>query len=234
MDSNPQTLNNVYAIDQDKGAVLGRVHYVYVDTDKARLDGVSLVGDRKQPEMFVPRAVIDRIGRDVVLVKAAAQLTPLEEAEPGGMVMNDLIGKPVVTDDGTAISELRAFEMDPKGGYIDRLHFDDGGNLAVDAGDVTIGDDVIVLPRTYRDKVEHPEKEPGVFSLLFGRESRELYKQGLHDMGSDIRQAAAMVKDKAGYATDATKGKVEGAADSAVDKLASAADKVGDKVGNDA
>jgi sporulation protein YlmC with PRC-barrel domain len=157
-------MQGIPVITTDEGTNLGYVTSVYVDPESRKLSALALRHRKMGKEAFVDNADITLIGRDVIMIRAADAAKILEEGHDLGRRVHKLRGMPVTTDAGRTLGRLEDFDIDDAERVVTELHFADGSRLHVDATQLTIGPDEIILPAVLAERVVKAPEKPGFFA----------------------------------------------------------------------
>lgn len=172
-------------VAHEEGQQLGNIYRIYIDPEVGRIASLSFrAGPMSKPE-FVNAEFIERIGEDVVLItgkKAISKIT--EKTKPAGRDLKDLLGAWVTTMNGEHLGTLIDLDVNPDTWEITDLWLGDGGHLQIDAADLRIGKDELLVPVEYAKKVkrEAANTRRGVFTRMLGSTT-------IDDLAASIRRA---------------------------------------------
>lgn len=157
-----------YAVIAHKeGAQLGDVSHVFFDIETKCISGMTSRKKTFAPESWFGVDQIEVMGKDVILLKSEASLTPVGK---GGVVkgnsLKEMRGMRVVTTDGKLLGTLVDLEVQGKNWMISELWLSDKQRLPVVGADIVIGPDQIIVPAHYDAKVVHEEKASSAVGFL--------------------------------------------------------------------
>lgn len=130
-------------VDRDHGRSLGGIQRLLLDTERGAFTAAQL-----QPpvggQAIIDWSAIAEVGVDAVIA-SRAQTRPPEDEREQRLVRGDLelLGKTVLTEDGTSLGELQDVELDEVSGRVVRLLLADQA-LPVDRF-VALGSDVLII-----------------------------------------------------------------------------------------
>jgi sporulation protein YlmC with PRC-barrel domain len=158
-----------------EGAQLGDVAHVFLDPENKNISGMTLKSKVFGKESWFGVEEIETIGTDVILLKGEASLTPLAKAGvTKGKSLKDIRGTRVVTADGKLLGTLDDFEVQGDDWSISELYLDKNRRLPVASAEIKIGEDQIIVPAEYSERVvEEPEDNSGFFHKIFGAKKEE-------------------------------------------------------------
>jgi sporulation protein YlmC with PRC-barrel domain len=197
---NLASLQGMPVVAFDEGLRLGRVRDVFIDKRAKRIQGVSLrSGLRlKEKDAYVELTDILKIGHDVIIVKGRDAVRPLDD----DMIPNSLRhlkGFKITTRDGAWIGEVADLNVNRENGTISEMILKDDTLMEVDAEDIALGPDVVVVPSAYLDRITRPENaRRGLLGRVFGPANvtdslREKYEE-IKDLVSGGRGADKMLE----------------------------------------
>ncbi|MBI2522714.1 MAG: PRC-barrel domain-containing protein [Bdellovibrio sp.] len=166
-----------HIVSQKEGAHLGDIVDVHIDAIARRISAIVFtknalgMGDR----YYINVDDIESLGEDVVIVRernCAVKLT--ESGSVPGKSIDDFKGIRVTTLLGKNLGIIDDIQIRPSNLRIGEFIFDDDKRLVVDASEITMGEDVVLVPEDYTSKVVIKiEQEEGFFGRLKSKE-REL------------------------------------------------------------
>lgn len=164
-------LRGIWVTDLERGCLLGTVSGMTVDPSNGEVAGL-IYRTRKGPKQkfFVPRAQIDKIGRDVVFLKSdtGQAIEHIEDAP--GVSLKELQGQWVTTMDGKHLGTLVDIDFSPSDWKISELELSQDKRLGVDASAIKIGDEILV-PAEYADHLKDmPQERYGAMGRILGAE----------------------------------------------------------------
>lgn len=174
------TLRGLLVISREEGANLGVVSRIYLDTQDRRILGLALSSRfGRKSTRFVPSKDIVAIGRDVVSVSAESAVQKSESGQkPPGRSLKDLQGMWVTTEGGTRLGHLVDIDFSTDDWSISELRLTENKTLRVDPNAINIGQDEIIVPKDYSDRLTtSASKAPGFLARFFGSESVEEAQQ---------------------------------------------------------
>ncbi|CAN5642133.1 hypothetical protein BH23CHL7_BH23CHL7_01030 [soil metagenome] len=130
-------------VDRDHGQSLGGIQRLLLDTERGSFTAAQL-----QPpvggQAIIDWSAIVGLGDDAVIASEGQTRPPDDEREQR-LVRGDLelLGKAVLTEDGTSLGELRDIELDVASGRVVRLLLEDQA-IPVDRF-VALGSDVLII-----------------------------------------------------------------------------------------
>jgi sporulation protein YlmC with PRC-barrel domain len=148
------SLYGVPVIAFEEGLRLGKVYDMHFDRRTKRLQGIvfkSGVLRREQPAYF-DAADILKIGRDVVIVSREAAERPLPDSL-ADCSLRQLKGLKAATREGAHVGAVADLDIDREDGRITEIVLDGQRVLAVEAADIVIGPDVVLLPAGYAARI---------------------------------------------------------------------------------
>ena len=164
------TLHGVPVVAFEEGLRLGRVHDVFIDKSAKRIQGISFRNRLwgKENEAYVDLSDILKMGRDVIIVSGQAAASPLiEDMTPSSL--RQLKGFKITTRDGAWIGEVADLNVNRENGTISEIILKDDTLLEVDAEDIVLGPDVVVVPSHYVERITPPDTErKGLLGRVFG------------------------------------------------------------------
>lgn len=171
----------VQVVCRSDGARLGPLAEVRIDPTTATVTTVSF--HERIRDSFVALPEIEVLG-DIVLVP---DREGVRSATPGlpGHPLREYAGRLVRTIQGTRIGRVADFGFDPRTKRIQRLFFSDGTALDVDAKDLVIQAETIVLPGDSLKSVR--VRRPEESGLL----ARSLASRRLGEIAFGVRKALA-------------------------------------------
>jgi sporulation protein YlmC with PRC-barrel domain len=159
---NVSALRGILVVAYEEGLRLGRVSEIYIQKKTKQIEGISfkrrLVGLKQ--ESYVSLENISRLGKEVVIISSEALVKTLP-AEVGEDSLKTLEGFKVTTVDGTHLGELSDLTVTKNDGKISDLILAEGKIIEIEAEEITIGADAIMVPVDYAARVEQIEEEKG-------------------------------------------------------------------------
>lgn len=167
-------------VAHQEGALLGAVVHVFFDPDSRSISGMTLKSRIFGKESWFAVDEIELFGKDVILLKSEASLTPL--AESGvvkGKSLNEMRGMPVVTVDGEELGSLEDCEVRGENWSLSELYLNRNRRLPVDSNEIKMGPDQIIVPAGYTDRIiEKPPGSPGFLSRVFTAKEEQAFAVG--------------------------------------------------------
>ncbi len=179
-----QELKGILVVDLEQGALLGAVTGMTVDLRTATID--ALVYEAKGGQLYsVPRQEVQKIGRDVVLLKPSAgeAIDRIEDAP--GVSLKELQGCWVTTLEGKHLGTLVDIDFSPADWQVSELELSERKRLPVAAETLKIGDEILVPAGSERTLKDVPRERYGVMGRLFGQERIDDLR---HAMGRAFRK----------------------------------------------
>ena len=157
----------------EEGLRVGTVSGIYIDVASRQLAGIGVRRAKSGEDGFVAMKGIRLLGADVALIHAAADVTEPSE-EPLGPSLKQLQGLRVTTLDGNYLGALVDLDVSGSDWRISELRLADRKRVTVDADEITIGRDEILVPSACVERVEVVEPQNnGVLGRWLGRETIE-------------------------------------------------------------
>ncbi|MBC8393012.1 MAG: PRC-barrel domain-containing protein [Deltaproteobacteria bacterium] len=157
---NVSELRGVLVVAYEEGLQLGKVCDIYIEKQAKQIMGISFKGGLLglEKESFVSFENIRKLGKDVVIISGEAQVKPLpKELKKSGL--KAMKGFKITTHDGAHIGELIDLNVIKDDGKISELILDEGKMLKVEVGDITSGQDIIMVPVDYAARIKAIEEE---------------------------------------------------------------------------
>lgn len=206
-------LRGVLVVAREEGAQSGGILGIFVDLEQKKLAGLTFRQGQFGKEQYVGINDVLQLGRDVVSITTEMASGPLPEG-PLGRNLKAVQGLWVTTLDGKHLGALVDVDVSQGDWTISEFTLTGNKSLAVDAADITIGDDEILVPTIYAVKVETlTEDKPGFLGRVFGAES-------IGDVGKAVSRAMKRQRAEDGDATTSTETSEDRAEDSEQDKSA--------------
>jgi sporulation protein YlmC with PRC-barrel domain len=165
-------LKGMWVVTLVEGRVLGNVNNVYLDPETLRLTGLListgvLLSGQSQ---WIPMAKVHKIGEDIFFVNYA---TDAGADAPQGRSLTELLGKPVVTRDGTKLGQVTdlAVELDTCG--LTQVGVEAGKSVVLDTQQTVIGDMILVQYGARPGPTVHAKRREGFFSTLLSDDALE-------------------------------------------------------------
>ena len=158
-------------VDLERGAILGTVCGVTVDPNTGRIAALVYKARKgARQKFFVPTESIEKIGRDLVLLKSDAGRAIDEVEDAPGISLKELQGCWVTTLQGKHLGTLVDIDFASTDWRISDLELAHGKRMAVEAEEVKIGDEILV-PAEYAARLTEIQREKyGVMGRLLGAE----------------------------------------------------------------
>lgn len=157
---NVSELRGVLVIAYEEGLQLGKVYDIYIEKEAKQIMGLSFKGGLLglEKESFVSFENIRKLGKDVVIISSEANIKPLpKELKESGL--KAMKGFKITTHDGAHIGELIDLNVIKDDGKISEFILDEGKMLNIEVEDITIGQDVIMVPVDYAARIKDIEEE---------------------------------------------------------------------------
>lgn len=169
-------------IAREEGAQLGDVTHVFFDVETKCISGMTSRKKIFAPESWFGVDQIEVMGKDVILLKNEASLTPVGK---GGVVkgnsLKEMRGMRVVTTDGKQLGTLVDLEVQRTDWMISELWLSDDQRLPVVGADIAIGPDQIIVPADYDAKVlreDETSSTPGFLRRIFTKQDTATPQEG--------------------------------------------------------
>ena len=161
-------IRGILVIAYEEGLRLGKVSDIYIDKKAGQIKGISfktgLLGIEK--ESFVSLEKINKLGKEVVIISSKTAVTPLPK-ELKGTSLKALKGFRIITRDGAHIGELGDLKVIKDTGKISKIILAEDKMLEIEAEDIMIGADVILVPADYTPRVKQvKDKKAGILARL--------------------------------------------------------------------
>jgi len=192
-------IRGILVIAYEEGLRLGKVSDIYIDKKASQIKGISfktgLLGIEK--ESFVSLEKINILGKDVVIISSKTAVTPLPK-ELKGTNLKALKGFRIITRDGAHIGELYDLKVIKDTGKISKIILAEDKMLEIEAEDITIGADVIMVPADYTPRVKQvKDKKAGILSRLVGSETvKETVKKTVKETVEKVGKTTGEVLKK--------------------------------------
>ena len=125
-----KALKDMQVVSMEGGAVVGTVEQVLFDTENLRVAALMIVATDGQS--LLPFASVRSIGADAVTVEnATASAAALPNDASGLLELNDFVGLPVLTGEGTEVGQVADITIDPTDGQITELAVHHGGRFGI-------------------------------------------------------------------------------------------------------
>lgn len=160
---NVSTLQRNLVVSYDDGEQLGHVTNVFFDKPSCRIKGISLSSHfiPGEQERFVDFKAIHRLGKTVVIISNHSALKDVPK-KTSISSLRMLKKTNVVTEEGEHLGELQDVNVVAKSGIISEIMLFGAKKLKVDVekDKISIGPDMIIVPGTYRQRIEEIELPP--------------------------------------------------------------------------
>lgn len=193
-------IRGILVIAYEEGLRLGKVSDIYIDKKAGQIKGISfktgLLGIEK--ESFVSLEKINKLGKEVVIISSKTAVTPLPK-ELKGTSLKALKGFRIITRDGAHIGELGDLKVIKDTGKISKIILAEDKMLEIEAEDITIGADVIMVPADYTPRVKQvKDKKAGILARLVGSETvKETVKETVEKVGKTTGEVLKKSEPKA-------------------------------------
>jgi sporulation protein YlmC with PRC-barrel domain len=168
---NLASLQGMPVVALEEGRRLGRVRDVFIDRDAKRIQGVSFRSGlwHKEKDAYVDLKDILKIGCDVIIVSGQDAARSLDDDMTSNSLRH-LKGFKITTRDGAWIGEVADLNVNRENGTISEIILKEDTLIEVDAEDIVIGPDVVVVPSAYVDRIKQPDSESrGLLGRVFGQ-----------------------------------------------------------------
>jgi sporulation protein YlmC with PRC-barrel domain len=157
-------------VTKESGKILGNVNRVFIDPRTKKVSAVSFRRKYLGREYFLAMDQVEAIGEDVVFVRSEASPQPLSKAKPApGEDLRNFQGVWVFSRSGDPIAAITDLGFDRRDWSLRRLFFCDNRALEVDAADVSLGIERIVVPDGVMSQVISTGDDQGLLARAFGR-----------------------------------------------------------------
>ena len=165
-------LRGTLVVTKQEGSQLGQIAKIYFHPETKKISGVSLRKNLIGEDFFVDVENIDFIGEDVIFVQNKEAVKPISEMnKPTGNSLKDLQGSWVTTLGGDHVGILVDVEIHPKEWVISELLLSESRRLSIEPAEVTMGQDEVLVPGNYADKVKESDaSKRGFIARTFGQE----------------------------------------------------------------
>lgn len=156
-------------VTRDTGKILGNVNRVFIDPRTKKVSAISFRRKYFGKEYFLGMDQVDTVGEDVVFVRSEASPQPLTKAKPApGEDLRNYQGIWVFSRNGEAIAAVTDLGFDRRDWSLRLLFFCDQRVLEVDAADVSISVERILVPDGMISRVFVAGEEHGLLAVVFG------------------------------------------------------------------
>lgn len=172
MDDNAEAIDRKTSliVTKNSGKILGNINRVFIDPNRKKISAFSFRKKYLGKEFFLEIDQIDDIGEDVVFVRSELSAKPLTKAEqPLGQDLLDFQGIWVFTQTQEPIAAVIDLGFDRKTYDLNVLYFCDQRALSVNAMDVHLSQDKIIVPANMASKIIDPGQSQGLLAGLFGK-----------------------------------------------------------------
>ena len=198
-------------IAREHGAQMGTVASFYIDPGAKKLAGLTVRPRAFAKERFVAMKDVLQLGKDVVSISAEEAVVDI----PDGFAhrkLKSLQGLWVTTLGGSHLGALADLDVSQDDWTISELTLTGDRALPVNAAEITIGEDEILVPAAYADLVdESAEEKSGFMERVFGKESiadvNEALSRTMKRMGRQTDEEAEGKSEKEGEAKPEAKAK---------------------------
>lgn len=180
-----EELRGVWVVDGEHGVVVGRVFGMTVDPSSGQIAALVYKARKGKQKYAVPREFIDKVGRDIVLIKSdcGEKIDKIEDAP--GVSLRELQGSWVTTLEGKHLGTLVDIDFSPSDWRVSELELAPDKRLPVEAEAVRFSD-VILVPGAYEDRIKPlPKERYGFLGRLFGRDRIDDLR---HAMGKTLKE----------------------------------------------
>ncbi len=127
---NADQINKLRVVEVTLGTDIGRVSGLLIDIRERRVAAIAVTTGHSfgGPGAYVPWGSIVSIGHDVITIRSPEAVIRRKSFSTQGM-LDSLVGKKVVTDDGVELGTVRSFSIDPVTGDIAGVMFGRSGGM---------------------------------------------------------------------------------------------------------
>ncbi len=162
-----QKLKGMEVLANKEGRLLGAVRRLQLDSKKKLALGLVFKGKLMSGEHWTKVSGVERVGQEVVFLSS---MKAVRDDEPSGRDVKDMLGLPVMTQDGKRLGSLDDVIMDTETWKIAAIVLDSGG--AVEIGqDAVFGQDMLLLRAGAGDDISELDEEGGFLAKVFQSES---------------------------------------------------------------
>lgn len=169
-------IRGLVVVSNKEGKLLGKVSHVFVDPVKKKLSGIVVKDEFwSMSRQYIPMSEIEDLGEDVVFIKAEKSCEKVSDlGDLPGMSIKDLQGKWITTREGKHLGQFLDANFSHGTWGLSELILSDNRVLKVTPDDITLGEDEVMVPKSYADKiVKQPQRKSGIMSLVFGEDTAE-------------------------------------------------------------
>lgn len=183
--SEPDVHKNSLVVVRSTGKVLGNVNKALFDIKDRRISGLSFRRKYLGKEFYLEMDQVEMVGEDVVFVKS--EVSPREltaDSVPFGEDIRNLQGTWVYLKGGKPLGTLTDIEFALPNWQLSHLCLSDNRIIKVNAPDVHINHDKIIVPQT--SQVLPQTEAHGLLTRLFGgavvKQARIVLERALRGM----------------------------------------------------
>lgn len=161
-------------VTRDAGVILGNVNRVFIDLQSKRISALSFRRKYLGQEFFLKMQQVERIGEDVVFVSSDTMIQPLTKTDQApGEDLRNFQGVWAFTQGGQPVAAITDLGFDQQTWILQTLYFCDDRAVEVNAADVTLAHDKVVIQADLVDAIISPAASHGLLAGLFGSEGIE-------------------------------------------------------------
>ena len=169
-----QKIKGMEALANKEGRLLGAVRRLQVDSKKKTAIGLVFKGKLMSGEHWTRVSGVERVGQEVVFLSS---MKAVRDDEPSGRDAKDMLGLPIMTQDGKRLGSLDDVILDTDSWKIVGIVIDSGGALEL-GPDAVFGEDMILLRAGAGDDVTELDEQGGFLAKVFQSESSSKKKTG--------------------------------------------------------
>lgn len=173
-------LRGLVVVSQKEGKLLGKVSHVFIDPKEKKLSGVIAKDEFWSKERLnVPLSEINSFGEDVIFINSETKCKVIKELEDvPGISLKALQGHGVITQDGKDLGKFEDANFNLDTWTVSDLYLSGDKALKVEASEIIIGEDEILVPSNYSSQLKtQTKKHAGILSRFFGEDEKELDKK---------------------------------------------------------
>ncbi len=161
-----QKIKGMEVLANKEGRLLGAVRRLQLDSKKKQGLGLVFKGKLMSGEHWTRVSGIERVGQEVVFLTS---MKAVRDDEPSGRDVKDMLGLPIMTQDGKRLGSLDDIVLDTDSWKIVAVVLDSGG--AVEIGpDAVFGQDMLLLRSGAGDDITELDEQGGFLAKVFQSE----------------------------------------------------------------
>ena len=183
-------LENHFAVTIEEGFLLGNISKVYLDLWKKTVSALELKKNLWGEKFFILVDDINFIGEDVVFINKKSSVKSIHLLEKNKhSSLNKLKGTLVTTLNGKHLGELDDLCFNSMTFEINEILLKGGGKFRLNNSEITIGEDEILVPREYQNRIRSKTKHKKTKKSLSANDLLDNLSRSLH-FNSKKKQAS--------------------------------------------